>query len=66
MGRIALPTTSGWMVDWYTGKTVVTKKGETLRFKDSYESTSKEKVEAKAEELKRNGFEVIGIYECIF
>ena len=72
---IALPTTEGWMVTWYTGKTrPKTRKrrdgtrkvvGE-IRFKDSYISTSKSKVEAKAKELAEQGFEVIGVCECIF
>ena len=72
----ALPTREGWSVNWYTGevrpkirkdrKTGEKKVVGELRFKDSFVSTSKEEVEAKAEELKKKGFEVIGIYECIF
>lgn len=57
-----LPTRSGWMVEWETGK--VSKKG--VKFTDIYESTSKEKVEAKKEELEKQGFVIKGIYECIF
>lgn len=72
---LALPTREGWTVDWYTGETSPrTRKMKdgtrkvvgTIRWQKSYYSTSKADVEAKAEELKKQGFEVIGIYECIF
>ena len=64
---IALPTTSGWMVSWYTGETKVSKKtGKTRRLKGMYESTSKEKVEEKKRQLEAEGYEIEGIYECIF
>lgn len=63
---LMLPTRSGWMVSWYTGKVTTTKRGKVIRHRDSFESTSKEKVEAKAEELRKNGFEIDCITECIF
>jgi hypothetical protein len=72
---LALPTRKGWSVSWYTGevrpRTRKMKDGTRkvvgeIRFKESFESTSKEKVEQKAKELKEQGFEVEGIYECIF
>lgn len=72
---IALPTREGWMVSWYTGKVAPktrkrkdgTKKvvGE-IRFQDTYISRSKKQVEAKAKELAEQGYEVIGICECIY
>lgn len=62
---LTLPTRSGWIVEWFTGNTI-THRGKVIKLCDSFESTSKQKVEAKAEELKRKGFEVIGISECIF
>lgn len=72
---IALPTTEGWQVTWYTGevrpRTRKRKDGTRkvvgeIRFQDCFISTSKEKVEAKAKELAEAGYEVIGIYECFF
>ena len=62
---LRLPTTSGWMVEWETGKTWTDKKGRVHVPKGAYESTSYEKVVAKKEELEKQGFKVIGIYECI-
>ena len=68
--RITLPTNSGWMVEWYTGevRTIRYRNGRTVdqKVKDSFESTSKEKVDDKIKELKENGLEVIGVYECCF
>lgn len=63
---ITLPTTSGWTVSWYTGETRTRKDGRVIRFQNSYESTSKEKVEAKAKELAEQGYEIAYITECIF
>ena len=72
---LALPTRVGWEVTWYTGevspKTRKMKDGTRkvvgeIRWKSEFASTSKAEVEAKAEELKRQGFEVIDICECIF
>ncbi len=67
---IALPTRNGWFVSWYTGevKTIKYNKGttKTIRMKDSYESTSKDKVMQKVEELKAQGFEIEMVTECIF
>ena len=63
---LTMPSRSGWHLSWYTGKTATLRSGRVIRHKDSYESTSKEKVEQKAKELRNKGFEVEGIYECIF
>ena len=65
-----LPTTNGWSVEWYTGevRTIHYKNGRTkeVRQKKSYETTSKADAEAKAQQLEAEGFEIEGIYECIF
>lgn len=66
MKSLALPTRSGWTVEWYTGKTITFRNGKIHRLTDIFESTSKASVEAKAEMLRQDGYEVIGIYECIF
>ena len=63
---IALPTTAGWTVAWYTGETRTRKNGTVIRFQDTYESTSKEKVEAKAKEMAEQGSEIADITECSF
>lgn len=72
---IKLPTTCGWSVTWYTGKTSPktrkTKDGTRkvvgeIRWRDSFESASKEAVEAKAKQLEAQGFEIESITECIF
>lgn len=63
---ITLPTTSGWTVAWYTGETRTRKDGKVIRFQNSYESTSKAKVEAKAKELAEQGYEIAYITECCF
>lgn len=63
---IALPTRSGWTVAWYTGETKTRKNGKVIRFQDTYESTSKAKVEAKAKEMAEQGYEIAYITECIF
>ena len=67
---IALPTTNGWMVSWYTGevKTIKYKNGreKTVRMCDSFTSASKEKVEAKKKQLEADGFEIEMFTESIF
>lgn len=78
MGKslLALPTREGWTFSWYTGQTAPrTKKlkdgtrkviGE-IRFKNSFQSTSREKVEAKRKEIIEQGFEIADdIAECFF
>ena len=75
MAGLVLPTRNGWSVGWYTGETAPkfkkmkdgTKKivGE-IRFGNSYESTSKEKVLQKKKELEDAGFEIKYFGECIF
>lgn len=68
--KIALPTNSGWMVEWYTGevRTIHYRNGRTIdqKVKTSFESKSKAEIDQKVEELKEDGFEVIGVYECCF
>lgn len=63
------------MVKWYTGevsnRTRKMRDGSRkvigqIRWEDTYISSSRDKVEAKAKELERDGFEVIGIYECCY
>lgn len=59
---IALPRTSGWMVEWETGKTF--RNGEPLT--DMYCTRSKEKAEAVAREKEAEGFKNVKIFEAIF
>ncbi len=70
MSMLILPTTSGWSVEWYTGEIRTFYKGtpweKQVRMKNSFETTSKARAEAKAEEMRKQGYEIIGIYECIF
>ena len=66
LGALSLPTRSGWMVEWYNKEVHTTKNGKVIRHISSFESTSLESVEAKAEQMKKDGYEVIGISECIF
>lgn len=66
MSGLRLPTTAGYGFDYYNGKTITDKKGNVRRCKSCFEHRSKEVVEAKAKELKSQGFEVLDIYECIF
>ena len=67
---LALPSRSGWMVSWYTGKesTIKYKNGrqKTIRWKDNFTHQRKEVVEAKAEGLRKAGYEIEYITECIF
>jgi len=71
MRGLTLPTTNGWMVSWYTGevRTLKNRDGKVIkevRQMDSYESTDKAKVEAKAKQLEAEGYEIEMITECIF
>ena len=66
MKTLALPTKSGFGVEWFNGKTMRDRKGNILKCKSCFESQSKEAVELKVKELKAQGFEVCEIYECIF
>ena len=63
---LRLPTTLGWCVNWETGKVWTDKRGRVHTQTESYESTSYDKVVAKKEALEKQGFKVVGIYECIF
>lgn len=74
MGAFDLPTREGYMVCWYTGKVIDRKrkiKGEVkvigqTRCQGQWCTQSKRAAEAKAEELKKQGFEIAGIYECFY
>lgn len=65
-----IPSTCGWRVEWFTGEEkVITRKNgsqKVVRLADSFKSRSKAEVEAKAEELRRQGFEPSKITECIW
>lgn len=62
MNMIALPTRSGYYVMWDTGKRM--KSGRAIT--KSYESRDKAKVEAKTEEVKKQGLKVVASGECFF
>lgn len=70
MAMFRIPSTCGWRVEWFTGEEkVITRKNgsqKVIRFADSFKSRSKAEVEAKAEELRRQGFEPSEITECIW
>ena len=74
MGAFDLPTREGYVVYWYNGKVIDRKrkiKGEVkvigqIRCQDEWYTKSKQAAEAKAEELKKQGFEIAGIYECFY
>ena len=63
---LTLPTRNGWIVSWFTGETCTTRNGNIRRKTKDFMSTSKDEVEAKAKELKEQGFEIEYISECIF
>lgn len=69
---IALPSRIGWTVGWYTGEVRIiryknkNRKPKEVRVKNSYESTSKEMVLSKKQELEKNGFEIAYFSECVF
>jgi len=67
---IRTPSTCGWKVSWFTGEEkVITRRDgsqKVIRFADDFRSKSKAEVEAKAEELKKQGFEPSAIVECIW
>lgn len=60
---LALPTRSGWMVEWETGETIGIR---NLPRKALFETTDKDKADMVAEEKKKAGFKNVKIYECIF
>lgn len=62
MNMIALPTRRGYYVMWDTGRRM--KSGRVIT--ESYESRDKAKVEAKTEEVKKQGFKVVASGECFF
>lgn len=67
---IRIPSTCGWRVSWFTGEEkIITRKDgskKVVRYADDFKSKSKAEVEAKAEELKRQGFKPSEIIECIW
>ena len=67
---IKVPDTCGWRVAWFTGeeKVIVRKDGskKAIRYADDFRSKSKAEVEAKAKELREQGFEPSEISECIW
>lgn len=67
---IRLPSTCGWSVSWFTGeeKTITRRNGskKTIPVANHFRSKSRPEVEAKAEELRRQGFKTSDIIECIW
>ena len=72
---LALPSNIGYSLVWYTGETrpKTRKKADgtrekvgDIRIKASFESTSKELIEKKLLWLTENGFEIVGVYDCVF
>jgi len=72
MGRplIRVPSTCGWRVSWFTGEEkIITRKDGTkkvIRVADDFTSKSKAEVEAKAKQLREQGFEPSEVHECIW
>ena len=60
-----MPNHNGYLVEWETDKTIIIR-GIEKPLRDSYQTTSKEQAEKKAEELKQAGYSNVTIYECIF
>lgn len=67
MGKsmLVLPSRAGWMVEWETGETIRIRGVDKPR-RNSYETTDKQKAEAKAEEMRKAGYKNVKIMECIF
>ncbi len=74
MGYFDLPTKCVWDVEYYTGVVKTTVKcrdgvarplKKPIRLKASCYCKTREQAEAKAEELRKDGYEVIGICEAI-
>lgn len=68
---LTLPSRNGFTIEWETGEVRVVKYrnrdyGKEIKVKDSFESTSREEVEAKQRKLKEQGYKVSEIMECIF
>lgn len=70
VSMIRIPSTCGWRVSWFTGEEkIITRKDgskKVIRYADDFRSKSKAEVEAKAEELRKQGFEPSEIAECIW
>lgn len=70
ISMIRCPSTCGWKVSWFTGeeKTITRKDGskKVIRYTDDFRSRSKAEVEAKAEELRKQGFKPSEICECVW
>lgn len=54
MSMLVMPSRAGWMVEWETGETIRIRGVDKPRHK-SYETTDKQKAEAKAEEMRQAG-----------
>ena len=72
MGKsmIRIPSVCGWRISWFTGEEkVITRRDgsqKVVRYADDFRSKSKAEVEAKAKELRKQGFEPNEIAECIW
>ena len=66
---LAMPTNEGYLVTYYTGEIKVfhRKNGDKLYrvTKDLYFKSAAAKDE-KVAELKKSGYEIEGVYECVF
>lgn len=68
----ALPTRSGYVVEWDTGKTRPKRSRRThevigeVKITDSFYTRSKEVAEKKMKELKDAGFEGVAIHDCCY
>lgn len=70
---LVMPTHKGWSVTWETGEMILNHKGEPMKRNgkvvmkhNSYETTDRARAEAKAKEMRAQGFKNVTIYECIF
>lgn len=60
---ISLPSRNGYSVGWETGE-ISKRTGNPIM--NYYEDRSREKVEAKQQEMIKKGYKVTKITECIF
>lgn len=71
---LELPTNVGWVVHWETGEIIprtrkvngVRKQIGVIKVEDSFYTTSRERAEQKAEQLKAKGYNGVKIFDCIF
>ena len=65
---IRTPSTCGWKVSWFTGEErIITRNGskKAIPIAKHFFTRTKDDAEAKAKELKENGFDAV-ITECIW